>query len=640
MDAADGLGSRAETAPAADVTRSRPAPTVAADDSPNVAGTPPPQLAASPTAFPERASAVPRHFRRASLRVRTDSANQDDTLPPPPKTAEPRPLPPPLPLPPRPPVATMTPIVIKRTTSFSQRLHSLLHREKSHKHSPSAAGCETPTIAYRTPTTQTPSTGVSANPSAAASADNSPPGGVSPHTSSVHLGHEPAAYRAQRNFAPVPENKVFAVSHTNLRSVNRHNRQLEQAFQGAVASPADELADRVDHLHVAPKRLSGPAVSREPSQTTLRHQSSAAEGEGDSDSVAAVVGTPGTPDVCHSMLAHKKSAPVYSTHKASLNQFGRQTKVIGTGTGGTVRLLQGVDLGARPPSLRSAAPSSHYGDEPSAYVPSQHKLFAVKEFRKRHADETPRAYMKKVTSEFCIGSSIHHENVIETLDLIFEGDRVYEIMEYCPHDLFTFVVNANMDLDETFCWFKQVCLGVRYLHRIGIAHRDLKLENCLLTDRGVVKIIDFGCATVYKTPFQKEPGQVVGVCGSDPYIAPEVLMSRRQIAYYAQVADVWSVGIMYMCMTLLKFPWRLADTEADRSYGSYIRDWPRGREKLFAQLPKLRHDGKSVIEGMVYPEAKGRLTMDQVADSEWMKEIDCCHAGHSAKSHVHSMQAA
>ncbi|KAJ1885542.1 serine/threonine protein kinase, partial [Coemansia sp. S17] len=207
----------------------------------------------------------------------------------------------------------------------------------------------------------------------------------------------------------------------------------------------------------------------------------------------------------------KKAAPVYSTHKATLNQFGRQTKVIGKGTGGTVRLLQGVDVDCRPPSLRSGPPS-HCGEdaEPGVYVPSEHRLFAVKEFRKRRPDETPRAYMKKVTSEFCIGSSIHQENVIETLDLIFESDRVYEIMEYCPHDLFTFVAMGDMDLDETFCWFKQVCQGVQYLHKIGIAHRDLKLENCLLTERGIVKIIDFGCATVYKTPFQKEPSKVVG----------------------------------------------------------------------------------------------------------------------------------
>ncbi|KAJ2564651.1 serine/threonine protein kinase [Coemansia sp. RSA 1836] len=398
-----------------------------------------------------------------------------------------------------------------------------------------------------------------------------------------------------------------------------------------------------DRLHqesaLAGTTLLPPPLSHPPSPSpaydeTKRRLAAGATHDPNAPSAAA-----GTPPESGLATPQKKAMPVYSTHKATLNQFGRQTKVIGKGTGGTVRLLQGVDVDARPPSLRSGPPS-HCGEdaEPGVYIPSEHRLFAVKEFRKRRPDETPRAYMKKVTSEFCIGSSIHQENVIETLDLIFESDRVYEIMEYCPHDLFTFVAMGDMDLDETFCWFKQVCQGVQYLHKIGIAHRDLKLENCLLTERGIVKIIDFGCATVYKTPFQKEPSKVVGVCGSDPYIAPEVLLSRRQIPYYAQVADIWSVGIMYMCMTLLKFPWRIADTETDRNYGSYIREWPRGREKLFAQLPKLRHDGQKVIEGMVYPDAKGRFTMEEVMESEWMKEVDVCHSSFPAKAHTHCMK--
>jgi protein-serine/threonine kinase len=46
------------------------------------------------------------------------------------------------------------------------------------------------------------------------------------------------------------------------------------------------------------------------------------------------------------------------------------------------------------------------------------RLYAVKEFRKRHDSESAREYIKKVTSEFCISSSLHHENVIETVDLI------------------------------------------------------------------------------------------------------------------------------------------------------------------------------------------------------------------------------
>ncbi|KAJ2289293.1 serine/threonine protein kinase [Coemansia sp. RSA 353] len=698
-----------------------------------------------------------RHIRHSSLKIRTDSANHDvSSLPPQPKTAGVNKSHLPFgeahqnhglhllhhaqhaPTPqaaaagaagggvPKPAAASASPIMIKRNTSFSQRLHNLLHRDKPHKHSPAAAaaalpavgdagvqsrhngtsGYDTPTIAYRTPTVQTQSTDVSANASATVSTANTPPSGISPHASSANIAKEAAAvpnvssaYRAQRGFEPVPEDKVFAVSNINLRAVQRHGHQIRRSIDEHVpevggqesSSAVDELAHSVQHAYVSSSReASAHSVSREPSQNTLHQNQSAADihgagGDHVTDAPAAgrisdttkvkiahpeveesplavttlpskptaadvarnreqlAAGTtrdqqPVSPTDTHSAPCQKKAGPVYSTHKAKLNQFGRQTKVIGKGTGGTVHLLRGVELDARPPSLRSGPPSSHHGDEPNTYSPSEHKLFAVKEFRKRRQDETPRAYMKKVTSEFCIGSSIHQENVIETLDLIFEGDRVYEIMEYCPHDLFTCVSRGNMDLDETFCWFKQVCQGVQYLHKIGIAHRDLKLENCLLTENGIVKIIDFGCATVYKTPFQKEPSKVVGVCGSDPYIAPEVLMSRRQIPYFAQVADIWSVGIMYMCMTLLKFPWRIADTEVDRCYGSYIREWPRGRDKLIAQLPQLRDDGNEVIKGMVYPDIKGRLTMDQVMESKWIKNIDVCHANHLARTHAHHLK--
>ncbi|KAJ1893218.1 serine/threonine protein kinase [Kickxella alabastrina] len=625
--------------------------------------------------------------------------------------------------------STGTPIVIKRNTSFSQRIHNLLHRDKSQKSAapiaasqPRMPGIATPTIAYRSSTSQTFSNDASVETSEAPSISNSPPYGVSPHGSSTNLAQDnaqvPSAYYAQRNFEPVPEDNVFAFSKVGLRTVQRHNNQLRQSMHESLNDPSsgmdavcnkqnsqvtdsaiDEMTQAVRLASMEPSAASSRegsifGMSREPSQHTLHRNQSTASMHAESPTPAApeqessgvsrpkeqvdegeestladkvqmarptaaeiaenkqrlTAGTTRDPTLTTAdepapcaqkhdeAVPMKKPCPVYSTHKASLNQFGRQTKVIGKGTGGTVRLLQGAEINTRPPSLRSGPPSSHNGDEPATYAPCEHRLFAVKEFRKRQPDETPRAYMKKVTSEFCIGSSIHQENVIETLDLIFEGDHVYEIMEYCPHDLFTFVTMGGMDLDETFCWFKQVCQGVQYLHKIGIAHRDLKLENCLLTDRGVVKIIDFGCATVFKTPFQKEPSKVVGVCGSDPYIAPEVLNSRRQLPYYAQVADIWSVGIMYMCMTLLKFPWRIADMERDRNYGSYIRDWPRGREKLFTQLPKLRLDGQKVIEGMVYPETKGRLTMDQVMESEWMKDVEVCHSAIPAKSHTHHMK--
>ncbi|KAJ2910436.1 hypothetical protein GGI21_000871, partial [Coemansia aciculifera] len=465
----------------------------------------------------------PRAFRHTSLKIQTDAAHQQVDLPQQPMTAGVNPSSPlgsnnghphlhhhhlhqqpqspvvPPKLPPSASASSVGPIVIKRTTSFSQRIHNLLHRDKSsHKHpaavqprqAPAGAhvsGFDSPAIAYRTPTTQTQSTDVSTNASATASANNSPPQRISPQSSaaggnSLLLSKEPAApvaalssaYYAQRNFEPVPADNVFAVSNTNLRSVQRHSNQIRMSINQSIPeckeaidranqqhqlrllreegegeppmSPAvDDVVRGLEHAsidHASMEHLpaalesrdeSAHSMSREPSQSTLHHSQSAADMRAADESSGseaplslarqepALVGktllpqpssqqhspspafqepkhrlaagtthdpnapsaaaTAGTPPESGLATPQKKATPVYSTHKATLNQFGRQTKVIGKGTGGTVRLLQGVDVDVRPPSLRSGPPS-HCGEgaEPGVYVPSEHRLFAVKEF--------------------------------------------------------------------------------------------------------------------------------------------------------------------------------------------------------------------------------------------------------------------
>jgi serine/threonine protein kinase len=133
---------------------------------------------------------------------------------------------------------------------------------------------------------------------------------------------------------------------------------------------------------------------------------------------------------------------------------------------------------------------------------SDQKTFAVKQFRKRFIQESEKDYVKRITAEFCIGSTLHHQNIIETLDIIQEGSTFYEIMEYAPNDLFSVVMSGMMSREEVACCFKQLLHGVDYLQSMGIAHRDIKLDNLVLDHSGILKIIDFGCSTVFKCPFE------------------------------------------------------------------------------------------------------------------------------------------
>jgi serine/threonine protein kinase len=65
--------------------------------------------------------------------------------------------------------------------------------------------------------------------------------------------------------------------------------------------------------------------------------------------------------------------------------------------------------------------------------------------------------------------------------------------------------------EEIGCCFKQIVAGVRYLHEMGLAHRDLKLDNCVVNEFGIVKIIDFGCAVVFKYPLEQDLIEATGI---------------------------------------------------------------------------------------------------------------------------------
>ncbi|KAJ5587329.1 uncharacterized protein N7459_003094 [Penicillium hispanicum] len=221
------------------------------------------------------------------------------------------------------------------------------------------------------------------------------------------------------------------------------------------------------------------------------------------------------------------------------SKYGKLGRVLGSGAGGSVRLLKRNSDGV---------------------------TFAVKQFRDRHSWESLKEYSKKVTAEFCIGSTLHHGNIIETLDIIQEGHHWYEVMEYAPFDLFAIVMTGKMTKEEIACSFKQILSGVAYLHGMGLAHRDLKLDNVVVNDKGIMKLIDFGSAVVFRYPFENDIVPASGIVGSDPYLAPEVYDEKK---YDPRPTDVWSLAIIFCCMTLRRFPWKQPRT-TDNSYKLFV----------------------------------------------------------------------
>ena len=185
-------------------------------------------------------------------------------------------------------------------------------------------------------------------------------------------------------------------------------------------------------------------------------------------------------------------------------------------------------------------------------------------------------------------------------------------MEYAPFDLFSVVMSGKMTRPEIYCVFRQICDGVEYLHSLGLAHRDLKLDNCVMTTDNIVKLIDFGTATVFHYPGKKIT-MATGIVGSNPYLAAEMLSQDK---YDPRKTDVWSVAIIFLCMILRRFPWTIPDPKTDPSFRAFVHAHPNLSEKppqkKKAVEPPKAHDDASEQEPLAEDKDDARSTTGHV----------------------------
>ncbi|PSR83664.1 hypothetical protein PHLCEN_2v5671 [Hermanssonia centrifuga] len=198
------------------------------------------------------------------------------------------------------------------------------------------------------------------------------------------------------------------------------------------------------------------------------------DGGGQKFTLKDLLGTP--------KLARRSSARSTSSKKSDSDRGGKS--VAGESTTSLLKKYGVCEKVAIGKGATSVVRLAHKWDR------SEEKLYAVKEFRKRRKNETEKEYVKKLTAEFCISSTLHHTNIVETVDLVQDENMHWcEVMEFCPGgDLYAAIKRGGMSPSEVECCFKQILTGVHYLHSQGVAHRDIKPENLFFDTKGHLKV--------------------------------------------------------------------------------------------------------------------------------------------------------
>ena len=167
---------------------------------------------------------------------------------------------------------------------------------------------------------------------------------------------------------------------------------------------------------------------------------------------------------------------------------------------------------------------------------------AVKVMNKNNMDSSD---LELVRTEIEILKICQHPYIIKLYDIFENVDYIYIIMEYCSGgDLFSFLQKRNFILkeDKVATIMYKLCKAVFYVHSYGIANRDIKPENVLLTSEDEdadIRLLDFGLSKIVG-PNQKctEP------YGTLTYCAPEIILDKP----YLKTVDSWSLGVMTYLM--------------------------------------------------------------------------------------------
>lgn len=193
-----------------------------------------------------------------------------------------------------------------------------------------------------------------------------------------------------------------------------------------------------------------------------------------------------------------------------------------------------------------------FGAVYKARDPILKRLVAVKLCTAEDEDLRKRFYR-----EAEISGNLHDPNIVTVFDSGVEDGAPYLIQEYLDGEDLDRVIRRGDDIPkhERLECLMQVARGLRYAHRKGVLHRDVKPGNVRLLEGGNAKLMDFGIATLKSSHTRlTRIGTLVGTVG---YLAPEQLRGKRA----DERVDVFSFGVLAYELLSYKRPFQGDDWE-------------------------------------------------------------------------------
>ncbi|KAF2142963.1 uncharacterized protein K452DRAFT_225926 [Aplosporella prunicola CBS 121167] len=228
----------------------------------------------------------------------------------------------------------------------------------------------------------------------------------------------------------------------------------------------------------------------------------------------------------------------------------------------------------------------------------------------RHSNSEPNNSLELIREEVAAMKKLNHPNLVSLIEVLDdpEEDSLYMVLELCKKGV---VMKVGLEEradpyneEQCRCWFRDMILGIEYLHAQGIIHRDIKPDNCLVTDDDVLKIVDFGVSEMFEKDTEMKTKKSAG---SPAFMPPELCIPKHGDVS-GKAADIWSMGVTLHCLRLGRIPFE--KTGMLELYESIRNDE--------LDLGDSDGDFKDLMYKLLEKDPEKRIGMDDLREHAWV----------------------
>ncbi|NP_001124097.1 calcium/calmodulin-dependent protein kinase kinase 1b [Danio rerio] len=221
----------------------------------------------------------------------------------------------------------------------------------------------------------------------------------------------------------------------------------------------------------------------------------------------------------------------------------------------------------------------------------------------------PSGLLDRVYQEIAILKKLDHLNVVKLVEVLDDPaeDNLHMVFELVPKGpVMEVPTDSPLTEEMAHLYFRDIILGIEYLHYQKIIHRDIKPSNLLLGDDGHVKIADFGVSN----EFEGNDALLSNSAGTPAFMAPETLTDQDQ-RFSGKALDIWAMGVTLFCFVFGKCPFH-------DDYILGLHEKIRSMSVEFPDKPEISEQLKDLITRMLDKVPETRITLAEIKLHPWV----------------------